>query len=188
MIPVALQQFDVELFLSIHKGLSNSFFDVVLPLVRNRFFWTPLYIFIIFYCIKNYKKQGYYMIGGLLATFAMGDMIASKLIKPFVARIRPCNDLSLADEIIRRVPCGSGYSFPSAHATNHFAIAIFLICLFYDKWKPILPLGLFWAFLVSFAQIYVGVHYPIDTIFGALLGTSIGFFTYYIYTKIKPAA
>lgn len=188
MIPVALQQFDVELFLSIHKGLSNSFFDVVLPLVRNRFFWTPLYIFIIFYCIKNYKKQGYYMIGGLLATFAMGDMISSKLIKPFVARIRPCNDLSLADEIIRRVPCGSGYSFPSAHATNHFAIAIFLICLFYGKWKPILPLGLFWAFLVSFAQIYVGVHYPIDTIFGALLGTSIGFFTYYIYTKIKPAA
>ena len=188
MIPAELQQFDVELFLSIHKGLSNSFFDGLMPLVRNRFFWTPLYIFIIVFCIKNYKKQGYYMIGGLLATFAMGDLISSRLIKPFVARIRPCNDLSLADEIIRRVPCGTGYSFPSAHATNHFAIAIFLICLFYGRWKPILPLGLFWAFLVSFAQIYVGVHYPIDTFFGALLGASVGFFTYYIYTKIKPAA
>ena len=127
------------------------------------------------------------MIGMLLATFAMGDLIASRIIKPFVARIRPCNDLSLTNEIINRVPCGTGYSFPSAHATNHFAIAIFLICLFYPKWKPILPLALFWAFLISFAQIYVGVHYPIDTIFGALLGTSIGFFTFYIYTKIKPA-
>ena len=40
------------------------------------------------------------MIGMLLATFAMGDLIASRLIKPFVGRIRPCNDLSLADEII----------------------------------------------------------------------------------------
>ena len=128
------------------------------------------------------------MIGMVLVTFAMGDLIASRLIKPFIARIRPCNDFSLANEIINRVPCGSGYSFPSAHATNHFAIAVFLICLFYPKWKPILPLGLFWAFLISFAQIYVGVHYPIDTIFGALLGTSIGFFTFYIYTKIKPAA
>lgn len=183
-----LQQFDVELFLSIHRGLSNSFFDWLMPLVRNRFFWSPLYLFIVIFCIKNYKKQGYYMIGGVLATFALGDLIASKLIKPFIARVRPCNDLSLVDEIIRRVPCGSGYSFPSAHATNHFAIAVFLICLFYNQWKPILPIGLFWAFLVSFAQVYVGVHYPIDTMFGALLGTSIGFFTYFIYTKIKPAA
>ncbi len=187
MITTDLQQFDLELFLSIHKGLSNSFFDWLMPLLRNRFFWSPLYLFIIIFCIKNYRKQGYYMIGMILATFAMGDLISSRLIKPFVARIRPCNDISLANEIIHRVPCGSGYSFPSAHATNHFAIAVFLICLFYPKWKPILPLGLFWAFLICFAQIYVGVHYPIDTLFGALLGTTIGFITFYIYTKIKTA-
>jgi len=128
------------------------------------------------------------MIGMILATFALGDFIASRLIKPFVGRIRPCNEMTLVDEIIHRVPCGSGYSFPSSHATNHFAIAIFLICLFYHKWKPILPLGLGWAFIISFAQVYVGVHYPIDTFVGAILGTCIGFFTFYIYQKIKPAA
>lgn len=182
-----LQQFDIELFLKIHRGLSNGFFDWIMPLLRNRFFWSPLYLFIVIFCIKNYKKQGYYMIAMLLVTFAMGDLIASRIIKPSIARIRPCNELSLADQIIHRVPCGTGYSFPSAHATNHFAIAIFLICLFYKKWTPILPLGLSWAFLISFAQIYVGVHYPIDTLFGALLGTCIGFFTFYLYTKIKPA-
>lgn len=183
-----LQQFDVELFLSIHRGLSNSFFDWLMPLVRNRFFWSPLYLFIIIFCIRNYKKQGYYILGMLLATFAMGDLIASRLIKPFAARIRPCNESTLTDQILHRVPCGTGFSFPSAHATNHFAIAIFLIFVFYPKWKPILPLGLFWAFLISFAQIYVGVHYPIDTICGAFLGAFIGFFTSYIYRKIKPAA
>jgi membrane-associated phospholipid phosphatase len=182
-----LQQFDIELFLKIHRGLSNGFFDWIMPLLRNRFFWSPLYLFIVIFCIKNYKKQGYYMIAMLLVTFAMGDLIASRIIKPSIARIRPCNELSLADQIIHRVPCGTGYSFPSAHATNHFAIAIFLICLFYKKWTPILPLGLSWASLISFAQIYVGVHYPIDTLFGALLGTCIGFFTFYLYTKIKPA-
>ncbi|RZL50862.1 MAG: phosphatase PAP2 family protein [Pedobacter sp.] len=182
-----IHQFDVELFVRIHRGLSNGFFDWLMPLLRNRFFWSPLYLFIVVFCVKNYKKQGYYMIGMILATFAIGDFIASRLIKPFIGRIRPCNDINLADEIIRRVPCGSGYSFPSSHATNHFAIAVFLICLFYGKWKPILPLSLFWAFSISFAQVYVGVHYPIDTMFGALLGTCIGFFTYYMYTKIKPA-
>jgi len=183
-----LQQFDVELFLKIHCGLSNGFFDWLMPLLRNRFFWSPLYLFIIIFCIKEYKKLGYYIIGMILATFALGDLISSRLIKPFVGRTRPCNEPTLLDEIIRRVPCGSGNSFPSSHATNHFAIAVFLICVFYSRWKPILPIGLGWAFIISFAQVYVGVHYPIDTMVGALLGTSIGLFTFYIYQKIKPAA
>jgi len=84
------------------------------------------------------------------------------------------------------VPCGSGYSFPSAHATNHFAIALFLIFVFHDKWKPILPIALIWAFIISFSQIYVGVHYPIDTMAGAILRSSIGIATSFIYKKIQP--
>jgi membrane-associated phospholipid phosphatase len=181
-----LQQLDTELFLKIHQGLSNGFFDWLMPLLRNRFFWAPLYLFIVIFCIKQYKKQGYYMILMLLVTFGIGDMVASKLIKPNVARVRPCNEVTLSNQIIHRVPCGSGYSFPSAHATNHFGIAVFLICLFYRKWKAILPIGLAWAAIISFAQIYVGVHYPIDILVGATLGTCVGLFTFYLYQKIKP--
>ena len=181
-----LQQFDAELFLKINKDLGNDFFDVIMPLLRNRFFWAPLYIFIIAFCIKQYKKQGYYIVLGLLVTFAIGDLIASRVIKPNVQRTRPCNEINLASTIIRRVPCGSGYSFPSAHATNHFALALFLIGTFYRKWKPILPLALIWAALIAFAQIYVGVHYPIDTLFGAILGTCIGLITSLIFKKIQP--
>ncbi|WP_316830071.1 phosphatase PAP2 family protein [Pedobacter aquatilis] len=182
----SLQQFDVELFLKIHRGLSNGFLDWLMPLVRNRFFWSPLYLFIVVFCIKQYKKQGYYIIGMVLFTFAMGDLIASRLIKPFVQRVRPCNDFNLANDIIHRVPCGSGLSFPSAHATNHFAIAVFLICVFYSRWKPILPLGIFWAAMISFAQVYVGVHYPIDVSTGAILGTVIGFTCSQIFKKLQP--
>ncbi len=181
-----LQQLDTELFLKIHQGLSNGFFDWLMPLLRNRFFWAPLYLFIVIFCIKQYKKQGYYMILMLLVTFGIGDMVTSKLIKPNVARVRPCNEVTLSTQIIHRVPCGSGYSFPSAHATNHFGIAVFLICLFYRKWKAILPIGLAWAAIISFAQIYVGVHYPIDILVGATLGTCVGLFTYYLYQRIKP--
>lgn len=182
----SIQQFDVELFLKIHRGLSNGFFDWLMPLMRNRYFWSPLYLFIIVFCIKQYKKQGFYIIGMILFTFAMGDMITTRLIKPFVGRARPCNDLNLADEIIRRVPCGGGQSFPSAHATNHFAIAVFLIFVFYSRWKPILPLGIFWAAIISFAQVYVGVHYPVDVTTGALLGTMIGFTCSLIFKKLQP--
>lgn len=182
----SLYNFDIALFLKIHRGLSNGFFDWLMPLVRNRYFWAPLYLFIIIFCLREYKKNGGYVIGGILLSFALGDLIASRLIKPFIARIRPCNDMDLVNDIIHRVPCGTGYSFPSAHATNHFAIAVFLILVFYPRWKPILPIGILWAFVISFAQVYVGVHYPIDTIVGAMLGTSIGFFVSALYKKIQP--
>jgi undecaprenyl-diphosphatase len=34
-----------------------------------------------------------------------------------------------------------------------------------------------WAFLISYAQVYVGVHYPTDVTAGALLGSLIGWGT-----------
>lgn len=182
----SLQQFDAELFLRIHRDLGNPFFDWLLPMLRNRFFWAPLYLFIVVFSFVEYKKKGYYIVGGVLLTFAMGDLIASRILKPMIARIRPCNDLSLADEIIHRVPCGSGLSFPSAHATNHFAIAVFLIVVFYPKWKPILPIGIAWAFSIAFSQVYVGVHYPIDVTVGTLLGTTIGLITGKLYKTLQP--
>ena len=182
----SLQQFDLDLFMRIHRGLSNSFFDWLLPLMRNKYFWSPLYLFIIVFCFIEYKKKGWAIIGMLLVSFAMADLTASSLIKPFVQRIRPCNDINLVDDILHRVHCGSGFSFPSAHATNHFAIAVFLIFVFYKKWKPILPLGLLWAFTISFAQVYVGVHYPLDTMAGALLGSIIAVITASIYKKLQP--
>lgn len=182
----SLKHIDTELFLSVHRGMSNPFFDWLMPLVRNKFFWAPLYLFIIVFSIIQYKKTGFYIIGGLLLTFAMGDMITSRIIKPFAGRLRPCNEPSLANEIIHRVACGTGASFPSAHATNHFAISVFLICLFYKSWKPILPLAMFWATLVCFAQVYVGVHYPIDVTAGALLGALIGYLCSKLFKYLQP--
>ncbi len=49
----SLQQFDLELFLKIHRGMSNSFFDWLLPLMRNRYFWAPLYLGILLvFCLQ----------------------------------------------------------------------------------------------------------------------------------------
>jgi undecaprenyl-diphosphatase len=170
-----LIQFDQNLFFTINHGLSNSFFDWLMPALRNRFFWTPLYLFIIIFSIRNYGKQGWIMILFLGLTFGCTDFISSSLIKPTVQRLRPCNDPEIKSDVKNLVDCGSGYSFPSSHASNHFGLAVFLIVLFFSKWKLILPIGLLWAASISFAQVYVGVHYPIDILAGAMLGGMIGF-------------
>ena len=170
-----LIQFDQNLFFTINHGLSNSFFDWLMPALRNRFFWTPLYLFIIIFFIRNYGKQGWIMILFLILTFGLTDFFSSSILKPSVQRLRPCNNPEIKSDVKNLIDCGSGFSFPSSHASNHFGLAVFLIVMFYRKWKLILPIGLFWAASISFAQVYVGVHYPVDILAGAMLGGMIGF-------------
>lgn len=168
-------QLDQNLFFAINHGLSNPVFDWLMPILRNRFFWTPLYLFIIIFLVRNYGKRGWLILIFLGLTFGFTDYFSSSIIKPKVERLRPCNDPVLKTEVRNLVACGSGFSFPSSHAANHFAIAVFLILLFYKKWKWIIPTGLLWAASISFAQIYVGVHFPIDVLTGAILGSIIGY-------------
>jgi membrane-associated phospholipid phosphatase len=180
-----LISFDKEVFLMVNQGMSNAFFDWIMPILRNRFTWAPLYLFIIVFCIKHYKKEGVIMIAAVLLNFAASDLISSRLVKNSYQRLRPCNDIELQDKMIQRVNCSGGYSFTSSHATNHFAMAVFLTFLFYRRWKPILWLSLLWAASISFAQVYVGVHFPLDVVVGALLGISIGSVNGLIYERYR---
>jgi len=180
-----LNQLDQDLFFSINKGLSNPFFDWLMPYLRNRYFWTPLYLFMAIFFVRNYGKQGWLILVFLGLTFGISDYLTSSVIKPAFERLRPCNDPIIKSEINSLIVCGTGFSFPSSHAANHFALAVFLINMFHEKWKPIILLGILWAFSISFAQIYVGVHYPGDVTFGGILGAMIGLMTSTVLLHLK---
>ncbi len=181
-----LVSLDQEAFLAINQGLSNVFFDWLMPILRNPYTWAPLYLFIIVFCVKNYQKKGILIVLFILITFGIADALSSSVIKKSIKRIRPCNDIEFKEEVAVRVRCGSGYSFTSSHATNHFAISTVLILIFYRRWRHILWIALLWATIVSFAQVYVGVHYPLDIIGGALLGAAIGCLTGLIFRTTVP--
>lgn len=179
-----LKAIDLQLFYMINGDFTNAFLDVILPPIRNKYFWAPLYIFIIVFVIKEYKVKGIFLILFLLISFALSDFLSAGIIKPIVQRIRPCNDVSLTGTIRNLVDCGPGFSFVSAHASNHFAIATFLILSFYARWKGILLVGLIWAAAICYAQVYVGVHYPFDVICGAGVGAFCGWITYKFFKQI----
>lgn len=181
-----LIHYDQELFLFFNQTISNLFFDFLMPILRNPYTWAPLYLFLIIFFIRNYKTRGIVMLVFFILTFAIADSTSSSLIKPEVKRVRPCNDALFKDEIKLRVRCGSGYSFPSSHATNHFALGMFLLVVFRKRWKPIVWLSLGWAASISFAQIYVGVHYPIDILAGAILGSLIGYLVATLFLYFQP--
>ena len=117
-------------------------------------------------------KKGFSVLLFLGLTVAGSDLTSSFLIKESVERIRPCNDNGFKKNVFLRAPCGSGYSFTSSHAANHFAVATFLILVFGQRLKKWRFLLLFWAISIGFAQIYVGVHYPLDVLCGFAFGAS----------------
>ena len=150
---------DQSLFLEMNGAWSNPYFDQILPWFRNKYFWAPLYLFGVVFLFMNFsRKSAITIIVLAILTIVASDQISSSLIKPLVGRLRPCNDPNFLDQVILLVNCGSGKSFTSTHATNHFALAFFF-GIFFKKLQPaLLPVLIFWAALVSYAQIYVGVH------------------------------
>ncbi len=170
----SLKNIDFQLFFAINRGINSDILDVILPHLRNMYVWVPLYVFVIAFLILNYKKNGWWLIGFLIATVALTDVTSSFIIKYSVARLRPCNNPELAIYVKLLVRCGSGFSFTSSHAANHFAIAAFLQPIFCKNMGKFSYLWYVWAGLIGFSQIYVGVHFPFDVFCGALLGILMG--------------
>ncbi|MDB5111938.1 MAG: superfamily protein [Mucilaginibacter sp.] len=185
-MPDTLLQLDRHLFYFINHDLTNAFFDCIMPYLRNPKFWIPLYVFIIGFCVWRYKKTGVIIIVLLALSAGFADFTSASMIKPLVKRVRPCRDELVSKTDINRVGCGTGYSFPSTHATDHFAMAFFMILLFHKKWQWIWLWGILWAGVICFAQVYVGVHYPIDVIGGAIYGMLVGLLFALLFKKLRP--
>lgn len=165
---------DYRLFTIINSDWSNSFFDFICPLLRNKYLWLPFYVFLFSFFIINFKRKGWLIIVFMIVTVTCSDQISSHVLKPAVKRIRPCNQEILAGNIRMLVNCSNSYSFPSSHASNHFAAALFLIALFAGRRKWLSILLVLWAFSISYSQVYVGLHFPLDVLAGAIIGSLIG--------------
>ena len=169
-----LVQIDHGMWYYLNVAWRNDFLDAVVPYFRNQWTWAPLYLFLLVFMLKNFGWKGFIWCLFFLATFGLSDQISAHVLKDIFHRTRPCNNPHLAALVHNIVPCGSGYSFPSSHATNHFSLAVFAAITLKHHSKWIWPIALFWAASVAYAQVYVGVHFPMDVICGGLLGVAIG--------------
>ena len=161
----------------------NPFMDAVVPFLRNPLFWAPLYLFLALFMPMKFRKAGLIWCHVFILSFVFSDQISATILKPYFHRLRPCHNPYLTSIIHMLVPCGGQYGFPSSHAANHFSIGIFSAMTLsrYAKW--VWPVAILWALSVSYAQVYVGVHYPLDVTFGGILGTCIGICTGKVFNK-----
>jgi membrane-associated phospholipid phosphatase len=179
-----IKEWDQWLFIKINNQLTNPFFDFIMPIVRTPMYWAPLYLFLLFFVVLNFKSKGGWWMLCFICTVALTDMISTFVFKNGVQRLRPCQDPGFYYHVRLLVKnCSYGYSFVSNHASNHFGMATFFFFTFrhvLGKWTALVFI---WAALISYAQVYVGVHYPVDVLGGTIIGVIFGLFMSMFFNK-----
>jgi undecaprenyl-diphosphatase len=165
---------DQQVFLYLNN-LGSEPFDRFWIMISGTWIWIPLYVIFLYLLYKNYKIRNLVFI---LIFIALGITFSDQLagiFKTGIARLRPCHDPSL-DHLMRKVQCGGQFGFYSSHASNTFFIATFMSMLLFKKYRFLPYILYFWAIVVSYSRIYLGVHFPIDILMGATMGFFIGGF------------
>lgn len=117
-----------------------------------------------------------------LVLTSAGGFFISLWTKGIISRPRP--------SIIPKLIHAAGFSYPSGHSVTSAAIYLTMAILACRHFKPIrtriillLLAGIMIA-LISFSRIYLGVHYPSDTISGALIGLAWALIMAALFAKI----
>ena len=106
----------------------------------------------------------------------------ANLFKDSFQRLRPCYNESLIDSVrLVKESCGGKYGFFSAHASNSFSLTVFFGLLYKNKFRYVICISLLYASLISYSRIYLGVHFPLDILFGGIFGITIGLVIFRIY-------
>jgi undecaprenyl-diphosphatase len=177
-------QWDHSFFITINSQWTNPVFDRLMPFMRNSWHWIPVYMFLLVFMLLNFRIKGLWWAVFFLATVAATDMIGMYVFKEGIERYRPCRNSELEGQVRLLVSeCGSGWSFISNHAANHFGMATFFFLTFRRISKPAAWIAIFWAFLIAYSQVYVGLHFPLDVLCGAMLGVAFGAITGTFFNK-----
>ena len=179
-----IKDIDQALFYQINGVWHHPILDAVLPWTRHSNNWIPLYIGLLGWLIYQVGWKTLKWLLFALINVGLTDQISSSVFKPYFHRLRPCNDPALFGKTrLLLEQCAGGFSFTSSHAANHFGIAMFIFMTWGGTQKKYTRFFFVWAGVIAFAQIYVGVHYPLDIIGGTIIGLISGFTMAKAYLK-----
>jgi undecaprenyl-diphosphatase len=182
-------EIDKDLLIWINSFHADWLDPIVLTATKTAF-WTPLYLLLIFLIFKNFERDAWFAMAGAALTILLADQITASIMKPLFQRLRPSQDPTIQD-LLHLVANSKGnlyrgglYGFASSHAANTFGTATFVWLLFKDKSKWI-GLVFFWAIVMTYTRLYLGVHFPGDILVGGIIGALSGIFGFRLFNWLK---
>jgi undecaprenyl-diphosphatase len=167
------------------NGSDSIFWDNMMWVVSRTKVWFLFYVFVaLFLFYKTLKKDAALVLLFFILMIVLCDQFSSGLMKPLFERLRPTHHPDFKDFVdIVNGHRGGGFSFISGHATNSFGFAVFLSLIFRSRWVTLV--ALFWATLISYSRIYLGVHFISDVVGGVLAGTLIALILYTVFVALR---
>ncbi|MDR1698917.1 MAG: phosphatase PAP2 family protein [Prevotellaceae bacterium] len=160
----------------------TAFLDSFMMRFTTTEVWLPFFALIIYVLVKNAKRDSVYIIVALLLVVLLADQISSSILKPLTERLRPSHNPAM-EACVQLVNGyrGGHYGFVSSHAANTMGIALFTSLLF--RYAPYTLCVFAWALVNCYTRIYLGVHYPLDLLGGAVVGFLSAGTVYFVWKR-----
>lgn len=172
--------FDYFLFESVHNLAGRWIcLDSIGIFFASHFqyiFCAALLIFLFLGKSEEELKKNRLMVGLALAAVIIARLGLTEIIRWLWFRPRPFVEYGFTPLIGHNLSA----SFPSGHAAFFFALAA-VVFLFNKKAGWWFLAG---SLLISLARIFTGVHYPLDILAGAVVGTFSGWLVVKIYWRV----
>ncbi len=156
-------------------GSQSSVLDHIALTMTHALTWLPLYLSLLWVVIRNNDKMSQILlcVGGALLCVIVASTICNAIVKPLVARLRPCNtpEVMYLSQIAGNLH-SKDYSFFSSHAANTMSLAVYFSLLTRSRVLSIAMLS--WSLIVCWTRIYLAQHYLSDVLVGLAVGIIIG--------------
>lgn len=176
-----LEHIDQALLIAINR-CNSPLFDEFFWYVSKAWVSIPIYVLSLYLLFRHYQgKRALILLGCILVTVALTDVISTQVFKEGVKRYRPSHHVELGPQLhyYKESPGvfyrGGQYGFFSSHAANYAGFYFFLLPLLMRKENLWLWVIGAWGILVCYSRMYLGVHYPSDIAAGVLFGGLFGF-------------
>ena len=179
-----LLKYDTELFLYLNN-LGSESWDGFWLIVTEKWSSIPLYLILLYLVYRQLGTKGTIIVLVFVAALVAATDQFANLFKYGIERPRPCRveNLQASMRFVAKY-CGR-FGYFSGHAANSMGVAVFIGLLLKNYYKYLPFLLLFWAVIIGYSRIYLGVHYPFDVVSGMFFGALLGWGFYLLQRRVQ---